>query len=221
MRVTMKQGATAPTPCETIANGEVEDYTINIGASVGGGTGNRQAALTMEAAPGIDEVVLFTSLELPENASTWKLEKSTDGLQFATLATGEADGQAEESIFVKTIDSQPVDGMNQYRLTLYDREGSVLATAPAVVNFEHIAVFGLFPNPASGSFSVELSKLEGRQVNLEVFDRFGQLVYQENIPEVKAKFHQIRIDTWQDGMYFVQVTPEGKRSFAKKLMVAH
>jgi hypothetical protein len=28
------------------------------------------------------------------------------------------------------------------------------------------------------------------------------------------------MDGWQDGMYLVQVTPEGKRPFSQKLMVA-
>lgn len=221
MRVTMKQGTVAPTPCETIANGEVEDYTLNIIPAAGGGTGNRQAAIVIEAQLGIDDVAIFTSLELPKNADSWKMEKSTDGLHYETLETGDADGLMEENIFVKAIDKQPIDGLNQYRMTLYDRQGNAIAAAPAAVNFEHVAVFGLFPNPASSSFSIELSKLEGKQVNVEVFDRFGQLVYQENIPEVTDRFHQIRIDAWQDGMYFVQVTPEGKKSFAKKLMVAH
>ncbi len=220
MRVTMKRGTAAPTPCETVDNGEVEDYTVNIGLNVGGGTGNRQASIMLDAQPGVEYVTLYGVLEIPADATFWTLEKLTNGQTFLTLQSGNADAEIDDHVFIKTTDNQPIDGENQYRLTLFDREGKVLSEAPAVVDFEHLAIFSVFPNPASGNFSIEMSKLQGIQVKVEVFNSIGHLVYGENIPEVTQAIHQIYVEGWHDGMYFVHVTPEGKRSFAKKLMIA-
>lgn len=218
MRITMKRGTTAPTPCETVNNGEVEDYTVNIGSNFNGG---RPAAIKLDAQAGVEDVALYGVLDIPLEATSWVLEKSTDGETFITIQSGIADANLDSHVFVKTIDNQPVDGMNQYRLTMFDREGRPLVEAPVTINFEQLTVFELFPNPASSRFAIEMSRLEGRDVTLEVFDRFGTLVHRKNIPEVSETIHEIRIDGWHDGMYFVQVTPAGKRPFSKKLMVAH
>ncbi len=220
MRVTMKRGTSAPTPCETVDNGEVEDYTVNISTNFGDGTGGRQAATLLDAVPGVEDVVLYSVLEIPENAATWTLEKSTDGTTFLPIQEGEASAENDDHVFLKTVDNQPVDGENQYRLSLFDREGNILSSAPKSVNFSHLAIFSLFPNPASREFTIEMTKLAGRQVTVEVFNRLGHLVYRENIEEVQQDNHRIRIDGWHDGMYFVQVTPAGKRSFSKKMMIA-
>ncbi|MBK9016633.1 MAG: hypothetical protein IPM82_22555 [Saprospiraceae bacterium] len=51
MRVSMKRGGFASS-CETFANGEVEDYTINISNTLTpGDTDNRAASLSFEAVP--------------------------------------------------------------------------------------------------------------------------------------------------------------------------
>ncbi|MBI5914692.1 MAG: T9SS type A sorting domain-containing protein [Bacteroidetes bacterium] len=219
MRVTMKRDAD-PTPCETIPNGEVEDYTVNISSNLGGGTGNRTAAIQFNAMPGIDDVALYAVLEIPMGATFWQLEKSVDGQGFVTLKTGRADAGADGHTVMQTLDSRPIDGENQYRLTLFDRWGNVLSQAPAAANFQLVEAFSVFPNPAGSEFFLEMSKLEGRQVTVEVFDPFGHLVNREVIPEVSGSLHRIQIDGWRDGMYFVLVQPEGRRSFSKKLMIA-
>lgn len=221
MRVTMKRGTAAPTPCETVANGEVEDYTINIASSVdGGGTGNRQASIQLGAQPSVDEVAVFGILETPANAGFWVLEKLVDGQAGEPMLTGMADPVQAEQVAIQTVDKAPVEGDNYYQLTLYDRAGNVIAVQLVSARFESLAAFALFPNPASQSFSVEMSKLQGRHVTVEVFNRFGHLVYREQIEEALDAIHEVRIDGWNDGMYFVQLTAAGKRPFAQRLVVA-
>ncbi|MCU0346397.1 MAG: SprB repeat-containing protein, partial [Saprospiraceae bacterium] len=194
MRVSMKRGTAAPTPCETVANGEVEDYTVNIANNLGGGGG--QALVLLDAQPGVDDVALFGVLEIPQDAASWVLEKSVDGQTFEPLQSGEANAELDDQLVIHSTDTQPVDGENQYRLTLLDREGKVLNAAPTAVHFEHAVAFSIFPNPASQAFNIELSKLQGKQVTVEVFNRFGHLVYRENIAEVTATAHEFRMDGW-------------------------
>lgn len=222
MRVTMKRGTASPTPCETVDNGEVEDYTVNIGSNLGGGgSGDRQAIALLNAQSGVDEVEIFGILELPETAATWVLEKSLDGQNFEPMSSGEAEAIWEDHLEISTTDNTPAAGENHYRLVLFDREGKVLSAAPAVVNFEHLAAFSVFPNPASSVFYLEMSKMEGKQVTVQVFNRFGQLVHREAIEEVVQPAYKIRVaDDWHDGMYYVQVSAVGKRPITVRLAVA-
>ncbi len=221
MRVTMKRGTAAPTPCETVANGEVEDYTVNIASSLdNGGTGSRQASIQLAAQPNLEEVAVFGILETPANAGFWVLEKLVDGQPAQPMLTGIAEPVQSEQIAVQAIDLSPIEGDNFYRLTLYDLAGNVLSEQLVSARFESVTAFTLFPNPASQAFSIEMSKLEGRQVTVEVFNRFGHLVHREQLNEVTETIHQIRMNGWNDGLYFVQVTPAGKRPFSQRLMVA-
>lgn len=220
MRVTMKRGTTAPTPCETVDNGEVEDYTVNISVNFSGEPSERQAATTLDAIAGMEDIVLYCVMEFPQNATNWMLEKSTDGLSFQLLESGETATALDNHSFVQFIDNQPFEGQNQYRLTVFSAEGEALSTAQKSLDFSHQAHFNLFPNPASSTFSIEMSKLVGRQVTVEIFDRFGHLVHREHMEEVKQPIQRIHMDGWHDGLYFVQVTPAGRRSFVKKLMIA-
>ena len=87
----MLRGTTAPTPCQTLDFGEVEDYTVNIAANLqGDGTEGRQAAAQLDAVSGVEEVNLYGALDFSSEATDWKLEKSTDGHSFQLLQSGQS-----------------------------------------------------------------------------------------------------------------------------------
>ncbi|MCC6724628.1 MAG: T9SS type A sorting domain-containing protein [Saprospiraceae bacterium] len=222
MRVSVKRGTAAPTPCETLANGEVEDYTINIANNLeGDGTGNRESAsIQIAGQAGVEEIAVFGVVKTPSDAGFWVLEKLMDGQTTEPLLTGIAEPTQMEQVAVQAVDPAPVEGDNYYRLTLYDRSGNVIAEQLISVRFEKLAAFSMFPNPASESFSIELSKFMGRQVTIEVYNRFGHLVHREQLDELTEAVQQVRIDGWNDGMYFVQVTAASRRPIAQRLVVA-
>lgn len=220
MRVTMSRGAGIPTPCATLDFGEVEDYTVNIASNlVGGGADERAAASTLNPVAGLEEVELYAVLELLPGASTWVLEKSVDGENYEVLAMGEVDGESANEL-VREVDSEPIAGKNQYLLTLQDRSGEAIYHANAALDFHPLDIFSVFPNPAGRSFNVEMSKLEGLAVMLEVYHQTGKLAYREWVPTASGGAHQISLDGWQDGIYFVVLKPEGKRAFTKRLVVS-
>ena len=218
MRVTMKRNAD-PSPCETLPYGEVEDYTVNIAANAGNNiVGNRALALQLDAVPNLDVIDLYAVVEIPKEATTWQLEKSADNNGFEDFAGGTLDPLDEFAILEKT-DAQPFEGRNFFRLRLLDANGQVLSETFAAANYEPIAAFELFPNPANTEFYVEMSKSIGKQVTVEVFNPLGYSVYREILPQANENLHRIYTDGWLDGMYLVVVRPEGRRAVTKRVMV--
>jgi hypothetical protein len=219
MRIAMKRGA-EPTPCETLPFGEVEDYTVNIANSAGdGGTGDRAVALQLEAIPDVAFIQLYGVMETMPAAAAWRLEKSADNEAFTSIFEGELIPGEPHFLVLDEKDETPFDGANFYRLILLDAQGNALRERYAAAPFTPVAEFTLFPNPANGQFSVELSSFEGQNVYLEVFNQMGKPVYREVLPAVSAAIHTIPLNGWTDGLYYVSLRPEGRRAVSKHLIV--
>jgi hypothetical protein len=218
MRVAMKRNAD-PAPCETLPNGEVEDYTVNIGAArPEGETGERALALQLDAVPGLDHIKVYAVLKIPEEAGTWRLEKSADNSNFEPYLSGRSEEGAY--IVLQEQDAEPFDGENFYRLLLLDRDGRLMGETTSAAIFEPLASFTIFPNPTQGEFDLEFSKLEGKEVSIEIFNQLGQPVYREIIPEAAGSLHHVGPEGLQDGMYLVIVRAEGMRTKTRRLMVS-
>lgn len=217
MRVAMKRNA-APSPCETLPFGEVEDYTVVIAASAANGVGQRALALQLDAVPNLDVIDLYAVAEIPAEATTWQLDKVANDAGFENFAGGSLD-PLDEFVILEETDGQPSDGLNFFRLRLLDANGLVLSEASASANYEPIVAFELFPNPATTEFFVEMSKFSGKQVTVEVFNTLGHSVFHEILPQANEHLHRIPTDGWQDGMYFTVIRPEGRRAVTKRVMV--
>jgi hypothetical protein len=216
MRVAMQRGAD-PSSCDTLLFGEVEDYTVN----VSGGDENdlRSSAIQLEAVPGLDVVNLFAVLQTKPEAVGWRLEKSSGHQVYEELFSGSLIAADDEYVVFEKTDDRPGEGENFYRLTLHDALGNPLSEAFASAQFHPVEAFEIFPNPAVGEFFVELSKLKGQAVTVEVFNSIGHSVYREFLPESNENFHTIETEGWLDGMYFVVVTPEGRRPVTKRVVI--
>ena len=218
MRVAMKRDAD-PAPCETLPNGEVEDYTVSISAArPEGETGGRAVALQLNAVPDLDHIKVFAALEIPADAGAWELEKSNDNLNFEPYLSGNS-GE-HDYLVLQEDDAAPFEGENFYRLRLLDREGQVIGETTTSALFEQLASFTIFPNPTQGEFYLELSKLEGKEVFIEIFNAVGKPVFREIIPEAAGSLHRIEAEGWLDGMYFVVIRADGMRTKTRRLMVS-
>ncbi|MEM6317396.1 MAG: T9SS type A sorting domain-containing protein [Bacteroidota bacterium] len=79
--------------------------------------------------------------------------------------------------------------------------------------------FTLSPNPAAETTTINLRKLEGEAITLQLFNSFGQEVYQRTIPQVTEQDETIDLAGFTNGLYVLKIKPDGKRGFAKKLVV--
>lgn len=220
MRVSMLRGNTAPGPCETLAFGEVEDYTVNIAPQVA------PSPLLINASPELESIDVYATVKPVPGAVGWQLEKSNNNTDFEILGTGslfapQESPWTEGAHLVKAVDYSPADGENYYRIVLTDEDGAVISRSSTALEFEHIPVFEIFPNPASGaSFSIELSDIKSKNLRIEIYNQLGQPIYRKVIEEVDSDAYQVPIAGWRDGMYHIFLKPEGRRAVSKQLMVS-
>ncbi|MFK8043872.1 MAG: T9SS type A sorting domain-containing protein [Crocinitomicaceae bacterium] len=63
-------------------------------------------------------------------------------------------------------------------------------------------VFGIYPNPSSGQFIIELASIEAN-TSVEITNAAGQIVYQSSLNDTKT---DISLENVEAGVYFVSVT---------------
>lgn len=78
----------------------------------------------------------------------------------------------------------------------------------------------IYPNPTSGVFNVQMSKLADMQMkDIEVYNMLGERIYQSAHPHIRTSSHlQIDLSSQPDGIYFVRVNTE-KGVVSKKVVV--
>lgn len=80
-------------------------------------------------------------------------------------------------------------------------------------------VVALFPNPASSEAWVDLSSLNGKTVVIQLVDLRGARIQKMTVAEAGSELVRLDLNTLADGMYFVQVQPEGGLVQTVKLVV--
>lgn len=87
---------------------------------------------------------------------------------------------------------------------------------------EEKATYGLtiFPNPSTGIFNLTLDNLAGEELQLQVFNEVGSLVYNETLTGNEEAYfqHQIDLSSLAEGVYFVNVVSEGQ-SVVKRIVI--
>lgn len=74
----------------------------------------------------------------------------------------------------------------------------------------------LYPNPASGSLSINLGELPKETLQLEVFSVLGQRMLQQELTKAQT---QIDISRLPPGMYLFTLSDKEGRSYSKRLVV--
>jgi hypothetical protein len=223
MRVSLKSGATAPTSCETIANGEVEDYNVVIAAPVvpliGRAGTLRRDILEMEASKSAESVHVFWTTNSSRKNAQFILERSGDGKTFEPIYQVSAFKPTDDLVDYNFEDKRPLDGANFYRLTLIYLDQSASTTPPVSVKFDTFTDFALFPNPATDGVSIDVKKWMGKPVSIEITDNSGYLVLNQKLDAQHDRLQTLDISNLNSGSYFIRLTSPNVRPLVKKLMV--
>ncbi|WP_052158188.1 zinc-dependent metalloprotease [Lacinutrix jangbogonensis] len=107
--------------------------------------------------------------------------------------------------------------VNEWSIELCTTSATIITETLDLDSFE-FNNFSLYPNPNNGDFSLAFNSNSGKDINVNIFDISGRIVY-ENIYDSKPNFNEtIALENVSSGMYLIKVT-DGDKTVTKKLII--
>ncbi len=157
-------------------------------------------------------VKLNWSTEQELNSKEFVVEKSIDGRNWNTLSIITAIGNSALKNHYGSVDNNPVNGINYYRLKIVDRdEHSVLSSVKTVLFSNKYQVI-VAPNPATDFINILIAKNNSLPVSISISSINGKIIYQEKTSNAST---QINTSLFAKGVYLVKIVDENNTEIRK------
>ncbi|HEV7780141.1 MAG TPA: T9SS type A sorting domain-containing protein [Chitinophagaceae bacterium] len=150
-----------------------------------------------------NDVCLLWTVENEQNFSHYEVEKSNNGTVFSSCTSSIARNTGGREQY-NTVDIQPANGNNYYRLKMVNGDGSYSYSKIISVNFSKIGLVSLQPNPASDFVFVKGAT--GYEY-IRVVDITGGVQIQKMI---RHDIEELKIGHLSKGIYLVQLARNGE-----------
>jgi hypothetical protein len=123
------------------------------------------------------------------------LERSSDGRNYTGIYTISADAARCSQPFDHT-DTDPLNGMNYYRLKIVDADGKITySTTVALLNASKgFDIISIAPNPVvTGNFKLNVASAQTGKMEIVIFDMQGRLVNSQTISLI-AGFNSLPVN---------------------------
>ena len=166
--------------------------------------------VTLSATPQGQRVFINWTSLAEKDVSHYELEKSADGQNFTKFGEQKALGNDELSQGYQSIDNRPINGINYYRLKVWDEDGKFSYSKIVSANINPSAGFILYPNPNNGS-KVSINSdvaLPEEDIQLTIIDLSGRVVYRRLISaSQRTSTHSIELEALNlsSGNYFINL----------------
>lgn len=157
-----------------------------------------------------------------KNNAYFIVERSAGDVSKDFIAIGKvtSKGDIAEKNYYKIIDTEPLTGVNYYRLKIVDKDRSFEYSEVEAVNFyRENADLRIIPNPTEGNFHINFVSTSIGKYKIEIFSVLEQLVYQKDIRAVKGRNDVELSPMLSNGIYLVRLVGNGKM-MTKKLVVS-
>jgi hypothetical protein len=161
------------------------------------------------------------------NNDFFRIERTTDGVSFETVAMVDGSGNSTQNLNYATIDAHPYSGVSYYRLAQIDFNGMQSYSEIIAVNIESTEVigtefsFGVYPNPGNGQdIHLVLNAAKGQELAVSIIDAFGKEFAYEVITATEDGnvAYAMPQQSLAPGMYFISILTKEKR-YSQKLIV--
>lgn len=116
------------------------------------------------------------------NSSHFNVQRSTDGVAFASIGVVNAHGNTSTTSHYEFVDPQPASGVNYYRLEQVDMDGtSKLSEVEAVVFRRLLSTGSPYPNPTMDHIYLDLVVGADPDVLITTMDASGRMVRTERM----------------------------------------
>ncbi len=162
---------------------------------------------------------LYWTATFDDDLVSFAVQRSFDGVDYQDIinydrhfvAAGDTDAFREQ-------DNDPMPGENFYRVRFVLSNGEQVFSERRKLYFKEVAAFEIFPNPTGRQVNLLMKKFRGKEVEVMIFDGFGDQVYQQHIANVDEGMLRIELETMHPGIYSVSVLHRGK-TFTRRLVV--
>jgi hypothetical protein len=177
-------------PCRSTLGMNIDDVMFNVPLAV-----TLLNFTTVKNRSGVD-IAWQTAAEV--NNDRFIVEKSRDGVDFIAVNTTGGAGTSQNLVSYQVRDPAPYTGTSYYRLKQVDYDGTVSYSQMAIVNFDGIGEFYVYPNPGSGIFTI--TALSGN-TEITVVNMLGETI----IAEISnSGSFQIDLSDQPQGVYYVR-----------------
>ncbi|ADY51299.1 hypothetical protein Pedsa_0723 [Pseudopedobacter saltans DSM 12145] len=163
----------------------------------------------------LGNLLSWTTLSETDN-QYFELERSADGINFSSIKRLTGSGTSTERINYSYLDTNPLAGINYYRLKQVDKNGTFSYSENIVAINTQLSIEGLkaYPNPGLGIVNIQLPS-ESDDADINVYNQAGKLV--ESYTNVSGSTHIVDISKQPTGVYYIQVVEKGKSKLSKYL----
>jgi len=140
------------------------------------------------------------------NNDFFELQKSRDGIDFSAIAKLKGSGTTTHTNTYATVDAEPYDGINYYRLEQFDFDGSSIYSNVINVDFESSRGTLPYPNPVIDNYVYLNNAHAKKDATLSVYDVNGSLLLSE-IPIVENN-QKVDLENLPHGVLLFKIEQE-------------
>ncbi|GLR17438.1 zinc-dependent metalloprotease [Portibacter lacus] len=158
-----------------------------------------------------------TSLEI--NNEYFTVERSSDGKVFEEIGRISGQGNSSELQEYSFLDRNPNAGINYYRLSQTDFDGTHVVIGVRSIKMDFIREINVFPNPlASDQLNINYSLTNAEDISVVIRNIEGRMIYQtQKTSEIGKNQMSMDLSHVDAGIYIVQIV-SGKETYTQKLI---
>lgn len=222
--ITSSTFASLPNPPDAATGGYTggeyfgQDCTTN-GLTISGTGTQNFLPITLSsfiATPKNKEIQLEWTTATEVNNAFMVIERSHDAKAFIEIGRVEGIGDSNTLQNYSLMDKTPFNGINYYRLKQIDFDGRStyhpIVTANLVIDDVDVQ---LFPNPMADQVNIRLAQTTPNNINIKVFNSFGQVVKLLSFPSAENAI-DFELSDLPKGQYTLQIHIEQQNIIINK-----
>lgn len=164
-------------------------------------------------------VLLLWQTTNEQNIAGFNIQRSADATNFSSIGYVAAKGNSNIKLNYHTIDQQPLQEFNYYRLKMMQEDGSfTYSNIVSIIIRQHPYSLRVFPNPATGNLFVQVES-ENEKTTFQIIDAGGRKMKEGSIYLIRNSSLAVDVFSLPKGIYYFRLVTESKietRRFLKE-----
>jgi len=153
------------------------------------------------------------------NNDYFNLERSTDGINFETIAIIDGAGNSSTKLSYDAIDQHPFNGTNYYRLKQTDLNNKYSYSEIIFIKYNQGQNVNIYPNPSNGTnIKLEIVSEREQKAEIDICNVLGQVIYSREFIVESNDVNIYDINILNNGIYLFSITL-GNKIYSRMITV--